>query len=56
MRNRYREGCRMRDEKPVGSVLLLIVPGVLLLTAAWLLWGQTLRDAIYAAMKLVVIR
>ena len=46
----------MHDEHPVRSALLLALPLGLLLAAGWIMAGETARDALFAALKLVVIR
>lgn len=46
----------MHDRKPIGSILMLTLPAVLVLGAAWVLCGEELRDAVFAVLKLVVIR
>lgn len=46
----------MHDHNPIRSVLALLLPMALLLTAGVVLAGDTLRDAVFAVLKLVVIR
>lgn len=46
----------MHDHNPIRSVAALVLPLALLLTAGYLLGGETARDAVFALLKLVVIR
>lgn len=46
----------MHDHNPIRSVLALLLPMALLLTAGVVLAGDTVRDAVFAVLKLVVIR
>lgn len=46
----------MHDHNPIRSVLALLLPVALLLTAGSILAGETMRDAVFAILKLVVIR
>lgn len=46
----------MHDGNPIRCVLALALPLALLLAAGCILAGETGRDALFAALKLVVIR
>ncbi|MGN0795182.1 MAG: hypothetical protein ACI4MG_12025 [Aristaeellaceae bacterium] len=46
----------MHDRNPVRSVLALVLPAAILLATGCILTGTTARDAVFALMKLVVIR
>ena len=46
----------MHDERPVVCTLVLTALVAAALAAGWLLGGETTREAIFAAPKLVVIR
>ena len=46
----------MHDRNPILSVLALLLPIALLLTAGCILAGDAVRDALFAVLKLVVIR
>lgn len=46
----------MHDENPIRCMLLLALPLALLLAAGWLIGGEAVKDALFAALKLVVIR
>lgn len=49
-------GLHMQDRHALRTVLTLTLPLVLGLAAGCLLGGELLKDALYAALKLVVIR
>lgn len=46
----------MHDQHPIRSVLALVLPVALLVTAGCVLAGESVRDAVFAILKLVVIR
>ncbi|MBQ8202262.1 MAG: hypothetical protein IJZ74_10920 [Clostridia bacterium] len=46
----------MHDRYPLRTVLAVFVPAALLLTVGWLLCGETVYDAVFAMLKLVVTR
>ena len=46
----------MHDERPVICTLVLTAMVAALLAVGWVYAGETTREAIFAALKLVVIR
>lgn len=46
----------MHDENAIRSILLIVTPFAIAVTAAWLLLGDAITDAVFAALKLAVTR
>lgn len=46
----------MHDHAPLRTVLSMLIPAALMTAVLWLLWGADLTDAVFAALKLVVMR
>lgn len=46
----------MRDDNALVSILSILVPAALAGTVLWVLLSDAVRDAVFAALKLVVTR
>lgn len=46
----------MHDENYIRSILLIVAPFAVAVAAVWLLLGDTITDAVFAALKLAVTR